>query len=516
MKNRFFYTSLIPLAGLYATGCQTNNTASDAADKSSPNILFVIADDHSYPYAGAYGCSMVSTPGFDRVARQGALFSNAYVTSPGSSPSRASILTGLYPWQIEEAGTHASSFPKEYICFPDIFQKAGYKIGFTGKGWGPGNWKISERTHNPAGPAYNECKLEPPYSGISKIDYTANFKKFLAEREEGQPFCFWLGANEPHRGFEKDSWKKEGYELTQAEVPEFLPDANVIRGDILDYAVEVEWFDKHLSACLDELERIGELDNTIVIVTADNGMAFPHAKANCYDAGLHVPLAICWGDKIKQGKEINALVSMVSIAPTIFEAAGIEFKEEYSLSGSSLMPLLNGEPEEYDVDAVYAGRERHSSSRYNNWGYPIRSIRRGNYLLVRNFHSERWPAGDPQAYDKENGTLQPMHKAYYDIDGAPSKNFLINQRDQPNVKPYFDAAVAKRPEYELFDLNNDPECMHNLANNTSYAGILDRMSKQLEERLTETGDTRVVGDNPEIWESYPRLDGAIRSFPKED
>ena len=508
MKSRLFYTTLIPLAGLSAVGCNSTST--------TPNVLFVIADDQSYPYASAYGCHSVSTPGFDRVAHQGALFSNAYATSPGSSPSRASILTGLYPWQIEEAGTHASSFPNKYICFPDIFHEAGYKIGFTGKGWGPGNWKISGRTHNPAGLVYNDLKLDPPYSGISKIDYTANFKKFLSERNEGQPFCFWLGLNEPHRAFEKDSWVKEGYKLNQAEVPEFLPDTDVIKGDILDYTVEIEWFDKHLSACLDELERIGELDNTIVIVTADNGMAFPHAKANCYDAGVHVPLAICWGDKIKQGEVVDALVSLVSVAPTLLEAANIEFKGDYQLSGTSLMPLLTGNKNDYNVDAVYAGRERHSSSRYNNWGYPIRSIRSGNFLLIHNFHSERWPAGDPQAYDKEGGNLLPIHKAYYDIDGAPSKNHLINQRENPDIKPYFDAAVAKRPEFELFDLSKDPGCMHNLSEDDDYAEILNYMRCQLEQQLSKTGDTRVVGNNPEIWEEYPRLDGAIRSFPKKE
>ena len=117
------------------------------AQQKQPNILFVIADDQSYPYASAYGCKTVKTPAFDKVAKKGWLFSNAFVTSPGSSPSRASILTGKYPWQIEEAGTHFSDFPTKFICFPDILKNAGYKIGFTGKGWGPGS--SSGRPYNP-------------------------------------------------------------------------------------------------------------------------------------------------------------------------------------------------------------------------------------------------------------------------------------------------------------------------------------------------------------------------------
>ncbi len=508
MKNRFVYTALLPLAGLYACGGEKTET--------KPNVLFVIADDQSYPYAGAYGCRTVSTPGFDRVARQGVLFTNAYVTSPGSSPSRASILTGLYPWQIEEAGTHASSFPDEYTCFPDMLREAGYRIGYTGKGWGPGDWQVSGRPYNPAGPEYNECRLDPPYSGISKIDYAANFKKFLSGRDKGEPFCFWLGTHEPHRPFENGSWVKEKRELDRAEVPGFLPGSDTVRGDISDYAVEIEWFDRHLAACLDELERIGELDRTIVIVTADNGMSFPHAKANCYDAGLHVPLAVRWGDRIRPGQVVDALVSMVSVAPTLLDAVGIEYEGDYPLSGESLMPLLSGQRERYGTDAVYAGRERHSCSRRDNLGYPMRSVRVGNYLLVRNFHSERWPAGDPRAYDKNGTTLMPMHRAYYDIDAAPSKDYLIDRRDDPSVRPYFDAAVAKRPEYELFDLKNDPDCMHNVAGDMTYADVLENLRGRLDARLTETGDPRVVGDDPEIWERYPRLNGKMRLFPEEN
>mgnify|MGYP000763723265 CR=1 FL=1 len=118
----------------------------NAAETNRPNILFVISDDQSYPHASAYGSPIAKTPAFDFVARNGWLFNNAFVTSPGSSPSRASILTGLYPWQIAEAGTHASSFPAKYKCFPDILAEAGYHVGCTGKGWGPGDWKISGRS----------------------------------------------------------------------------------------------------------------------------------------------------------------------------------------------------------------------------------------------------------------------------------------------------------------------------------------------------------------------------------
>lgn len=477
--------------------------------ENMPNILFVIADDQSYPHTSAYGSRFVSTPGFDRVASEGALFTNFYVTSPGSSPSRASMLTGLYPWQIAEAGTHASSFPAEYICFPDVLKEAGYLVGYTGKGWGPGDWQVSGRPYNPAGPAYNEVTLAPPYSGISKIDYSGNFKKFLSERKSGQPFCFWLGGNEPHRSYQPDSWERKGLSLSDVSVPEFLPDHEDVKGDLLNYAIEIEWFDSHLVSCLDELERTGELDNTIVIVTADNGMPFPRAKSNCYDAGIHVPLAIYWGDHIQPSQVVNTLTSSVDFFPTLLDAAGLPVRQ--GLSGQSLLPLVTGNASQYVSDAIFAGRERHSSARYDNLGYPIRCMRSEDYLLIWNLHPERWPAGDPQSMSAA-GTLNQMHKAYYDIDGSPSKTYIVNNYSDPQIKKYFDAAMARRSEFELYNLADDPYCMTNLADDPSSAQILETLQQKLMARLNTTGDTR-LGSNPEIWETYPRLDGELRYFP---
>ncbi len=485
-----------------------------AALQARPNILFVIADDQSWPYASAYGCRTVATPAFDSVAARGVLFNNAYATSPGSSPSRASILTGLYPWQIEEAGTHASSFPERYTCFPDIFAGAGYHVGYTGKGWGPGNWKVSGRKHNPAGPEYNSRRLDAPAPQISSIDYTANFRDFLDRCPEGAPFCFWLGTNEPHRPYENGSWERAGLSLGDAAVPGFLPDAELVRGDIMDYAVEIAWLDSHLERCIDELRRRGELENTIIIVTADNGMAFPRAKATCYDAGIHVPLAMCWGSRLHADGAVDTPVSLVDILPTLIDLTGISTSLEYDLSGESLRPLLESRERKYSSNAVFAGRERHASSRYANAGYPIRCIRSGEWLLIRNFHPERWPAGDPREMNAE-GVLQAEHSAYHDIDGAPTKSFLLEHREDAAVREYFEAAVAKHPEYELYNLKSDPFCMTNLAAERRCAKILKRLKRDLHRRLAETGDPR-VGDNPEIWESYPRLAGSMRSFPQPE
>jgi len=289
-----------------------------------PNILFAISDDQSWLHAGAYGCSAVRTPAFDRVAQSGILFSNAFGVAPQCSPNRASILTGRYIWQLEEAGTHASRFPTKFQVFPDILEAAGYQVAFTGKGWSPGNWKDSGWPRNPAGTQFDQHQLtERPLEGISNNDYAANFQTFLKQRDPSPPFCFWYGCTEPHRKYAPGSGRDAGKKLDAVEVPPFLPDTPEVRSDLLDYLVEIEWFDQHLGRMLDLLEAAGELENTLVVVTSDNGMPFPRAKANLYEYGTHAPLAICWPARVKGGRVVNDLISFVDFAPTFLEAAGL-------------------------------------------------------------------------------------------------------------------------------------------------------------------------------------------------
>ena len=504
---------LLTLAGI---SFGLHSKANDQPERS-PNILFVISDDQSFPHASAYGSNWVKTPNFDRVARQGILFTNAFVTSPGCSPSRASILTGRYPWQVEEAGTHASSFPVKYKTFTQVLEENGYLVGFTGKPWAPGNWQVSGWKQNPVGKEYNQKKLQPPYSGISQIDYAGNFGLFLEKRQTGQPFFFWLGTNEPHRAYEEGSGLKAGKSEKEVRVPGFLPDHPIVRSDMLDYAVEIEWFDKHLGLVLDKLAAIGELENTLIIVTADNGMAFPRAKANCYDPGIHVPLAICWGNQIPKGRTIHVPTSTVDLAPTILEAAGLNFDGQFPMSGKSMISRLKSSTDKRwnsEKHAIFAGRERHSSARYENRGYPQRIIRTEKYLYIKNYHPEYWPSGDPQAYLKD-GSLGKMHGAYFDIDDGPTNQFYQNQNvTNQELTPFFQAAMAKRSGEELYNIQNDPDCMNNLAGKPEFSKVQEQLSRKLITRLKATGDPREVGSNPEIWETYPRLNGEIRKFPQ--
>lgn len=494
-----------------AVCCRTLCAAPDAR----PNVLIMISDDVSWPHASAYGSKMVDTPVFDRVAAGGILFDNAFCCAPGCSPSRAALLTGRHIWMIEEAGTHASYFKTQYQTFPERLAAAGYYTGSVGKGWGPGNFVRNGRQYNPAGRSFGR-----------KGGYIGGFQRFLKERPQDQPFCFWFGSSDAHRSYVKGSGLKKGKSLSQAEVPGFLPDHEEIRSDLLDYAFEVERFDDDCGKMLAALREAGELDNTLVIITSDNGMPFPRAKANCYEFGIHMPLAIQWPQQFPGGRRLSDLVSFTDLTATIYEATGCQPPPNFPVVGRSLVSMLqsqqNGRSTE-ERNFVLSGRERHSSSRYNSLGYPQRALRTERYLYIHNFRPERAPAGPAQKYDKaafDNDGQLVMSElgkpfgGYHDIDACPTLTFLIDRQDDPDIARYLQLAVAHRPAEELFDILADPDCLHNLAADPKHEATRSSLHDTLMQQLKATGDARVL-DGGDIWETYPRVSG-LRWFPKPD
>jgi len=479
-----------------------------------PNILFAIADDQSFPHAGAYGQMVYKTPVFDSVAKHGILFMNAFAAAPQCSPSRAAILTGRQIWQLEEAGTHSSLFPKKFPVFTEALEQAGYHVGFTGKPWAPGNFKNSGWTKNPVGAEYNKQKLTAkPTTGISNVDYVANFQDFIEQKTGDQPFFFWFGANEPHREYEPGSGGKSGLSLPDIQVPAFLPNTTLVKNDLLDYALEIEWFDKQLGKMLQVLEKAGELDNTIVIITADNGMPFPYAKANMQEFGTHVPLAISGPGITTKGRKVNDLVGLIDIAPTCLEIAGL--KAFNGISGKSLLPVFTSAKSGL-VDAsrqyVLTGRERHSHARTDNMGYPSRAIRTHQYLYIKNYKSERWPLGDPPPTQVVsivgNPGMKPITEGYEDIDASPTKTAMIKSKIENPLR--FRLSFEKRGSEELYDILADPFCMKNLADVVKMKPVLAKLSTQLTELLIAQSDPRALSRG-DVFDSYPRY-GLMRPF----
>ncbi len=446
-----------------------------------PNILVCIADDASHM---GKDYKWLNTPGFDRVADAGIIFSNAYTPNAKCAPSRACLLTGRNSWQLKEGANHWNNFPSEFKTYPEALKDFGYFTGYTGKGWAPGNpGEVNGKERELCGMAWDNIKTQSPTKGISNNNYSANFIDFFKNKPENKPFCFWYGGREPHRRYEYGSGLKGGKKLSDIkEVPAFFPDNDIVRTDILDYALEIEYFDSHVSKIIEFLDSKGELDNTLVIVTSDNGMPFPRAKSDEYEYSNHLPLAIMWGKNIKdRGRVIEEYVSFIDIAPTILEAAGIKWKQSgmQETPGVSLLPFFQGETND-SRDFVLIGKERHDVGRPNDFGYPIRGIVTNGWLYLRNYWPDLWPAGNPEC-------------GYSTVDGSPTKTEILKSRHNPETKFYWDWSFGKRPAEELYYLVDDPYCIKNLSNEEKYNAMKDSLRGKMEEELKKQNDPRMFG-----------------------
>jgi len=464
--------------------------ASEALDAPPPNILLAIADDWGYPHAGNHADPVVRTPNFDRIAAEGLRCTHAFCSSPSCTPSRGAILSGQHFWRLKEGANLWSTLPAGIPVYPELLEQAGYFVGFTRKGWGPG--KLGDRPRNPAGPEFE------------------SFAQFLKERPEGRPFCFWFGSRDPHRPYEAGSGRESGMDLTRIELPAGLPDCEEVRSDVADYYFEVQRFDREVGELLAQLQAIGELDETLIVMTADHGMPFPRAKANLYDAGARVPLAIRWGAKVaRPGRIVTEFVNLAELAPTFLEAAGVAIPE--SMTARSLVGLLTSDKEsETDPtrDHVVMGRERHTQAQEapESGGYPSRAIRTHRYLFIRNFTPERWPAGTPN-HDRAFLT----HAWLGDCDNGPTKFYLWEHRDEASVAPSYARAFGLRPAEELYDLKRDPDQWDNVAGDPAYAHARRELSETLTEELVATADPRVVGDGDDF-DRYPYF-GEVPTWP---
>ncbi|NJB87047.1 arylsulfatase A-like enzyme [Lewinella marina] len=462
------------LLGLIALGGFWHAPQKSSAPER-PNILLFLADDWSYPHAGAYGDPVVQTPNFDRLAAGGMLFTNAYCASPSCSPSRASILTGRYPHQNGAMGNLWSEFSAEAVVYPRQLEEAGYLVGHDQKGWGPGDFRSTGWPHNPAGRAYEDIT------------------QLLDERQEGQPFCYWFGSQDPHRNYLTNLGAWSGMEADSVDVPPFFPDVPCVRNDLLDYYAEVERFDRHLGEVVDLLESRGELDNTLIIVTSDNGMPFPRAKANLYDAGTRMPFVAHWPDRIPAGTVRHSYVNLASLAATFLAAAGVEVPAAMTLP--SILPELS-DATAPGADHVFLERERHAQVRADSGSYAVRGIRNDSFLYLRNFFPERWPAGDPEAVRSVG--------AYGDVDNSITKMLILaSDRSAPRegTPDYYGLAFGKRPATELYDLRVDPHQIHNVAEAPAYAGIRETLDKKLSDWMRETGDPRHAEPRTPRWDT---------------
>lgn len=491
-----------------------------------PNILFFFADDWGR-YASAYAAAesrpslnqVVKTPNFDRIAREGILFKNAFVNSPSCTPCRSALLSGRYFYNTGRGAIlRGAVWDAAIPSFPLLLRDAGYHIGETGKVWSPGRpvdapFGAGKYAFEKAGGQYNNFSENATMltsggaslaSARDKIvaPVRANFDAFLAARPPGQPWLYWFGPTTTHRTWVKGSgkalWNIEPDQL-KGKLPKFLPDVPEIREDVADYLGEVQALDAYLGVLLERLEKTGELADTLIVVSGDHGMpGVPWGKCNLYDHGTAVALLARWPGG-KGGRVVDDFVNLMDLAPTFMEVGGV--KPPAGVNGRSLLKVLQSDQSgQIDPERtwVLTGRERHvDTARDDNLPYPMRALRTQEFLYIRNFKPERWPLGSPGSV---TATSTPAHQllesntfvAFADMDASPTKAWLIEHRNDPPYKALYEQSLGKRPAEELYDLKKDPDQMVNVAADPTYAATRKKLAERLLQVQQETSDPRLT------------------------
>lgn len=511
-QNHFLYQSIGMSVLASALPVQISNAG------EQPNILFAFGDDLGR-YASIYHSieggntpsSIISTPNIDRIAREGVLFMNAHVCAPSSTPCRSALLSGQYFWRTGQGAIlQGAVWDSNIPSYPLILKDNGYHIGRTYKVWYPGTpanapYGGTQNTFEARGTDFCRfsqtvlLKTSDPEIESEKErlfnEVVGNFQDFLNANTSNKPFCYWWGPWNTHREWQQGSGKKLwniNPDDLIGKMPPSLPDIPEIREDFADYLGEVMAFDYALGLILKKLEDIGQLDNTVIVVSGDHGIpGFPRAKCNLYNFGTHVPLAVRYPKMIKAGRSVDDFVNLMDLAPTFLELGGVTPPEV--MTGKSLVAVLTAsgsgqiDPER---NFVVTGIERHvAGAREGNLPYPVRAITTTKYKYIRNFTPERWPIGR-----KDNN--------FPDIDGGPTKTWYLNNYCNTNYQYYMNLAFGKRSYEELYDLENDPYELDNVAENITYKTVKDELAHKLDSVLTATNDPRMQPGLC-VFERYP-------------
>ena len=451
---------LLTLAGAPLLAAQSQDSG------PKPNILFVLSDDHSAPYLGAYGATWMSTPNLDQFAREGMRFTRAFTAAPQCVPSRTALMTGRSP-VAARMGRFSSPLPPDVPTAPEALRAAGYYTGVCGR------YFHLDGAVNPSavtGQVYEKHQLKTWKKRVDFLDISSQaktpelFEQFLTQKPNGKPWFFWINFNDPHHPWEANVGKVDPAKI---QVPPQLPDLPGVRGDLARYCGEIERADGSFATLMSLLRKHGQEQNTLVIFMGDNGMAFPHGKGSLYDPGLNVPLMARWPGRIKPGVT-DTLISGEDLAATFMDAGGAKIPA--GVSGKSFYPLLTGRtytPREYIFAArLYHGNDAFTANTKASQFDLSRCVRNARYKLIYNLTPQMEYAPVDSARDAswlemvaahQAGTLPPQHERIY------------------FQKP--------RPVLELYDLSKDPGELNNLAGQDEHKDVQETLMAAMQEKL---------------------------------
>ena len=461
MRNSFLYA-----AALFVSACVLR---ADTGAKASPNILFVLSDDHSYPYLHCYGATEMKTPNLDRLAAEGIKFHRMFTTAPQCVPSRASIMTGRSPVACRIT-RFSSPLPRDEITFPEILRKeGGYFVGVLGRtyhldgsGRGP---EVSDRVFD----AHHLYTFTERFDYVDASNQEAvplRMKEFFDHRPKEKPYFLWVNFNDPHHPWNTG---KNPPDPSKVRVPGYLPDLPGVRGDLSRYEGEIEHADGDFQTVLNIVKERAGLENTLVLFMGDNGMAFPSGKGSLHDPGLNVPLLAWWPGVIKPGGESRALISGEDIAPTCLEAAGLRVPDR--ISGVSFLPVLRDGAFPAERKYIFGERGPHGGATFNERTTASsvdysRCVRSGHYKLIYNI--------------TPNLTYTPVDSA-----GDPGWREMVKAHEGKNLATEFETLyfTSPRPVYELYDLESDPNELINIYGRKELAETERELKEALQEKM---------------------------------
>jgi N-sulfoglucosamine sulfohydrolase len=441
------------------------------------NVVLIVTDDQGM-VLGCYGNSVIKTPNIDGVAADGTRFTNAFCTTSSCSPSRSVILTGLFNhangmYGLEHGEHHFRSFDN-VKSLPVMLGDAGYRTARVGK------------YH--VGPP-DVYKFDQVLGGNSRdpVDMAERSRKFI-EAKSDQPFFLYYAPNDPHRGA-RANWaplkpnsfgneppgkEPEGvvpvhYKPEDVIVPPFLPDTPVCRAELAQYYESISRIDQGVGRLIEILKKAGKFEDTLIIYMSDNGVPFPGAKTTVFEPGLNLPCIVRNPAAKKRGVVNEAFVSWVDITPTILDFAGVKGARIKKLHGRSFLPVLE-EEKPTGWDEVYASHTFHEVTMY----YPMRVVRSGNYKLIWNI---AYPLPFPFASDLYgSATWQDTLKH--------GEDYIYGKRSV--------SADEHRPQFELYDLEKDPDELHNLADDSAQRDKLAELKQKLREFQKRTSDPWII------------------------
>jgi arylsulfatase A-like enzyme len=453
LKN--YTINFLLIIALVFVSCQSKKSSKKT---ERPNIVLIIADDVSWDDIGAYGHPKIKTPHLDKMANDGMIFNQAFLTTSSCSPSRTSIISGLYPHNTD-AEQLSWPLPEDKKTFVQELKNAGYWTGLAGK------YHMGDPVRDDFDSLLEMQWIDAPIGLDRRLVGDGSgcdeWIKLLQERPKDRPFFTWLASFDAHRPF-YEGMSDNPFNPEETVIPPYMPVTEASKKDFALYYDEISRMDDYIGKVISELEAQGVTENTVVLFISDNGRAFPRDKTTLYEGGIKTPWIIKWPAKIKPGSVNDNLISSVDIAPTFIKMAGLEPLEDFE--GVDFMPTL--------VDASYTIREDiYAEDHFHDFEDYTRAVRTSKYKYIKNYYPDL--PNTPSADIIRDLTWKSMKE----------------ERDKGTLtKAQMRCFEIPRPEEELYDIEKDPYELNNLALNDDFDFVLNDMRLRLKRMRETTND----------------------------